>query len=267
MTQGAGRGAGAPSPIIDFHVHPGFSLELPAVREAFAPMVREAQYHGVDQMCVSTLDISLASPPPARVREENDLTRALMEDYPGRVVGLCHINPLYPDEALAEIDRCVAAGMSGIKLWISCKASHEAVDPVAARAAALRLPILQHAWYKVQGEGENESTPADVAALAARHPKTMIVMAHLTGCGERGLADIAPHRNVLVDTSGGDPEAGLTELAVKRLGAHRVVFGTDSPIRSYGATLGKILGAKLSPSQRARILSGNAQRLLGRARS
>ncbi len=261
------RRQGARSPVIDFHVHPGFSLELPAVREAFAPMVKEARYHGVDQMCVSTLDISTTSPTPELIRKENDVTLALMSDYPGRVVGLCHVSPLHGGEALAEIDRCLAAGMSGIKLWVSCKANHPAVDPIAARAAELRLPILQHAWYKVQGEGENESTPADVAALAARHPDTMIVMAHLTGCGERGLADIYRYHNVLVDTSGGDPEAGLTEWAVKRLGARRVVFGTDSPIRNYGMTLGKVLGAKLSPAQRAMILGGNAARLLRRAES
>jgi hypothetical protein len=100
--------------------------------------------------------------------------------------------------------------------------------------------------------------------MAARHPKTMIVMAHLTGAGERGLKDIAPYPNLHVDISGGEPEAGMVELAVKLLGAERVLFGTDTPIRSYGATLGKVLEAKLTQRQRELILFGNAKRLLWR---
>jgi hypothetical protein len=156
--------------------------------------------------------------------------------------------------------------MRGIKLLVSCPASDVRVDPIAVRAAELRAPILQHSWYKRDGQMPNESTPADVAALAARHPWTQIVMAHLTGCNERGLADIAPYPNVSVDTSGSEPEAGVTEMAVRRLGAHRVVFGTDAPGRGYAAALGKVLGAKLSPREKALILGGNAARLLwGRA--
>jgi len=249
------------APTIDFHTHPGFAHTLDAAREAFRPMLQEARFHGVDRMCVAHIGEYWPSPTPEQIRGCNDVTVGLMRDYPEVVIGLCYLNPHHGREALREIDRCVAAGMAGIKLWIACKAGDKAVDPVAARAGELGLPILQHAWYKVEGEGPNESTPADVAALASRHPQTVIVMAHLSGCGERGLADIAPFDNALVDTSGGDPEAGVTELAVQRLGAHRVVFGTDSPIRSCGTTLGKVLGAKLTVGQRAAILGGNAARL------
>ena len=249
--------------IIDIHAHPGHSLSRETLREEFRPALREAEHHGVTHICLNAIADWSESPTPQRVREGNDAVLSLMSDYPGRVLGFCYVNPRYPDAALSEIERCVvAATMVGIKLWVACKASEDSVDPIARRAAELNVPILQHAWYKTQGQLPHESTPADVAALAARHPQASIVMAHLTGCGERGVADIAPYDNVSVDTSGGDPEAGLTELAVRRLGAHRVVFGTDTPIRSYGVTLGKVRGAKLSPRERALILGGNAARLL-----
>ncbi|HOJ20752.1 MAG TPA: amidohydrolase family protein, partial [Armatimonadota bacterium] len=68
----------------------------------------------------------------------------------------------------------------------------------------------------------------------------------------------------LVDTSGGDPEAGVVEYAVRQLGAERVLFGSDVPGRSYGVQLGKVLGAQLTPEQRDLILFGNAERILGR---
>jgi predicted TIM-barrel fold metal-dependent hydrolase len=261
-TSGASGAGNASDLIIDFHAHPGFSPSAQSLRQEFQPLLREARYHHVDRICLSAIADWSESPTPGPVREGNEAVLGLMSDYPGEVIGFCYVNPRYPERALQEIDRCLEAGMAGIKLLISCRASDERVDPIAARAAERRVPILQHAWYKTQGQLANESTPADVAILAGRHPETMIVMPHLTGWGERGLADVAPYENVSVDIAGGDPEAGLTELAVRKLGARRVVFGTDSPIRSYGVTLGKVHGARLSPAERSLILGQNAARLL-----
>lgn len=238
---------------------------MKALRAEFGPALRAAKRHGVDRICLSSLADWRESPAPDKVRKGNDAVLALMADHPEEVVGFCYVNPRHREEALAEIERCVAEGaMTGIKLWQACRASDARVEPIARRAAELRIPILQHAWYNARGNGANESTPAEVAALAAKHPETMIVMAHLTGAGERGLAEIARHKNVWVDVAGGEPEAGLVELAVKRLGARRVVFGSDSPIRSYGSALGRVLGAKLTVRQRKLVLGENARRLLAR---
>jgi len=251
--------------IIDFHAHPGFGRDLQRLRAEFRDTLRAADHHQVDWICLNAIADWTPSPSAAEVRKGNDIILSLMAEHPQRVIGFCYVNPNDADESMQEIERCVVeGGMAGIKLWQACKASDRRVDPIAQRAAELGVPILQHAWYNVLGNGETESTPADVAQMAARHPKTKIVMAHLTGAGERGLADIAPFENVCVDISGGEPEAGMVEMAVARLGAERVVFGTDTPIRSYGATLGKVLEARLNAGQRALILGGNARRLLGR---
>ncbi|UCC68538.1 MAG: amidohydrolase family protein [Armatimonadota bacterium] len=249
--------------IIDFHAHPGYSENLNALRAEFRPALRAAKHHGVDWICLSSLADWKESPAPAQVRKGNDAVLALAADHPEEVIGFCYVNPRQTDEALAEIERCVVQRrMAGIKLWQACAANDARVEAIAKRAAELKVPILQHAWYKTGGNGANESTPANVAALAAKHPETIIVMAHLTGAGERGLADVAPYPNVSVDISGGEPEAGMVELAVRRLGARRVLFGTDSPIRSYGATVGKVMGARLTVRQRNLILGENARRLL-----
>ncbi len=249
--------------IIDIHAHPGYSHSLKGLREEFRVALGVAQQHEVDRICLSSLANWEDSPAADQVRRGNDAVLALMADHPEVLIGFCYVNPRHPQEALEEIERCVVEeGMAGIKLWQASRASDRRMDPIAERAAALKIPILQHASYKTGGNGAGESTPADVASLAARHPQTMIVMAHLTGVGERGLADIAPYPNVCVDTAGGQPEAGLVELAVRRLGARRVIFGTDTPSRSYGAALGKVLGAKLMVRQRNLILGANARRLL-----
>jgi len=249
--------------IIDFHAHPGYAHDLAGLREELRPLLREAAYHGVQWVCLNAIADWSPSPSPRAVRKGNDAVLALMSAYPDRVVGFCYVNPLHGEAALKELDRGVVnGGMAGIKLWIACKANHPSVDPIAARAAELNVPILQHCFY-VPGLAW-QTTPADVADLAARHPKMKMVIAHLTACMERGLADIQPHPNVCVDFAGGEPEATWVERAVKWLGAERVVFGTDTPIRSYGSSLGRVYEARLTAQQRALILSGNARRLLGR---
>jgi hypothetical protein len=132
------------------------------------------------------------------------------------------------------------------------------------KVAELGVPVLHHATYNALGPAApHESTPADVADLASRFPAVPLIMAHLGHTRVKGLAEIAPHRNVLVDTSGSQPARGLLEEAVRRLGARRVVFGTDLPIRDYASTLGRIYEAPLTDRQRQLILGGNAARLLG----
>jgi predicted TIM-barrel fold metal-dependent hydrolase len=53
-------------------------------------------------------------------------------------------------------------------------------------------------------------------------------------------------------------------MAVRELGAERVVFGSHLPSRSLGTELGKILFAGLSEAQKRLVLGGNYRRLLRR---
>jgi predicted TIM-barrel fold metal-dependent hydrolase len=249
--------------IIDFHAHPGYAQDLAGIREEAKRILREADFHGVQWVCFNAIADWSPKPSQKMVRRGNDWVLALMEEHPDRVVGFCYVNPLHGEAALLEIERCVVnGGMAGVKLWIACKANHPSVDPIAARAAELGAPILQHCCY-IPAQSE-QTSPAEVAELATRQPKMKMVIAHLTACMERGLADIRPHPNISVDFAGGEPEATWVERAVKWLGPGRVVFGTDAPIRSYGSSLGRVYGARLGARQRELVLGGNARRLLGR---
>ena len=152
--------------------------------------------------------------------------------------------------------------MCGIKLWVARRATDSGLDPIMQRAVALDVPVLQHAWEKTTGNLEGESFPWDVADLARRHPRARIIMAHLNGCGLRGLAAVADCPNLVVDTSGGDPEWGMVEAAVDILGPARVVFGSDAPIRHFAVQMGKTLGTDLSAEIKRDILWNNTVRLL-----
>lgn len=251
--------------IIDAHVHIGRFVAPWRSSDAIADTVAAARECGIDKLCVCSLGDGgyTLYPSPEQLRAANDHVLEAIARFPDVILGYCYVSPQHPKESLEEIRRCVEDGpMVGVKLWVARKASDDSVDVILREAARLNAPVLQHAWYKTTGNLLGESTPADVAQMACRHPDVLIQMAHLHGGGERGVQDIAPYPNVVVDTSGGDPEAGLVEYAVQELGAERIVFGSDVPGRDFSVQLGKVMGADLTEAQRRLILGGNMTRIL-----
>jgi predicted TIM-barrel fold metal-dependent hydrolase len=99
---------------------------------------------------------------------------------------------------------------------------------------------------------------------AARAPFSQRASHHgaPTGCGYRGILEAKGIDNLVVDTSGGYPEAGILDYALEHLGADHVVYGSDLPIRETSVTLNRILGTRMSDTAREKILHDNAARLL-----
>lgn len=231
--------------------------------------LRLADRAGIDRM-VYLFDLGAApslDPPEDEIRRSNDIGMELIARHPDRFSAFCYLNPAHdPAVSLAELDRCLAAGCIGVKLWISVHADDPRLDPILERAAADGLPVLHHAWYKATEFAYHESTPAEIAALARKHPTVPIAMAHLGGVGHRGVIDIEECPNVVVDTSGAQPQAGLVEFAVERLGPDRVVFGSDWPIRDLAVQRAKVEGARIDAEARRAILGGTMSGLLTRQR-
>src|SRR5262245_6250051 len=230
-----------------------------------ASCLRLADRAGIDRLVYLFGAVWSHDPTQEEIRRSNDLGIRLVTERPDRFTGFCYLNPSHdPTWTLAEFDRCVAAGpLRGVTLWIAVKADDGRLDPIMRRAAQLRVPVLHHAWYKATGLIYNESTPAEIATLARRHPDVVVIMAHLGGGGWRGVLDIRDCPNVVVDTSGSQPQAGQVEYAVAELGAERVVFGSDWPIRDFGVQRARVDGARLTKRQRNLILGGNMLRILG----
>ncbi|MFT5366567.1 MAG: putative TIM-barrel fold metal-dependent hydrolase [Candidatus Latescibacterota bacterium] len=257
----------SPFPAFDVHVHPLDNFGMYAVNspeEDARLLIEAAKRSGVEKMVLFSLHTTVPREPTMnQCREANDYALKMQEIAPDVFYSFCYVNPMYPNESVEEIDRCVGEGrMCGIKLWVARRATDLGLDPIMERAVALDVPVLQHAWEKTTGNLEGESFPWDVADLARRHPMSRIIMAHLNGCGLRGLAAVADCPNLVVDTSGGDPESGMVEAAVDMLGAKRVVFGSDAPIRHFAVQLGKTLGTDLSDDVKRDILWNNTVRLL-----
>jgi predicted TIM-barrel fold metal-dependent hydrolase len=204
------------------------------------------------------------SPTDLQIRSINNDTAWLMRRYPGFVTGFCHLNPTLGGPAVRrEIGRCVALGFRGLKLEIANNARDACMRPLMEEAEARGLVVLQHAWSMTKIHQRRFHTdPEDVATLAHRFPRVKIIMAHLTGDGVRGVLAVEDCPNVYVDTSGAAPEAGIVEYAVERLGADRILYGSDVPVRDFGVAIARITGSRLDRRSQRKILHDNTRELL-----
>jgi len=241
--------------IIDFHAHT-WSRD-----DAEEMMAREARRHGVDRICISGLASWL--PDLDEVKSLNDRVYKATRDYPDLYLPFVYLNPLHGRAAMDELERGLDQGAVGIKLWISCWIDQPAVAPILERAIAINMVVLQHSWHKITGNYPGESDPVCIANLARRYPELKLVMAHVGGDWRYGLRAVRDVPHILADTSGSMVDNGLVEGWVREVGAERLIWGTDMPGADLLLTLSKVRDADLTDDEKALILSGNAQRLLG----
>jgi hypothetical protein len=248
--------------IWDLHCHlsgvPGSTPE-----ERMANLVRYADRLGIERLCVYMGYPFLNEPAPEQLREQNDQVLQALAHWHHRAFGFVYLSPQHVEFSLKEFDRCVRNGpMVGIKLWVARRASAPELDPIAGAAASMQAVIFQHTWYKTTGNLPGESEPSEVAALAARHPGVPIICGHTGGEWEKGIRAIRHQRNVFADLAGSDPTNGFVEMAVRELGASRVIYGSDAGGRSFASQLGKVMAADIAEADRKLILGGNLKRLL-----
>jgi len=200
---------------------------------------------------------------PEQFREENDQVLRAIKYRPDRACGFVYLNPNYLKASLDEFDRCVRDGpMVGVKLLVAKRCNASELDPIVERAATMKAGILQHTWLKVSGNEPGESTPHDVVELARRHPKVPIICGHTGGDWELGIRMIRASKNAFAELAGSNPTSGFVEMAVRELGAGRIIYGSDAFGRSYASQLGKVMGAEISEPARRLILGENLRNML-----
>ena len=245
--------------IIDIHVHVPDRWSQP---KQLRRLLDLAGRWDIQWLCIS-MGRSWQDQPTCRdIQEANDYVLSLMKQWPDRIIGFCYLNPNLLDSSISQLDRCIDAGMRGIKLWIACHCNAAAVFPIVERAIEHDVMILQHAWQKTTGNLQNESKPHHLADLALRYPEAKFVMAHAGGNWQYGIRAIRRCTNVSVDTSGSNPTQGFLEMALRELGPRRIIFGSDAVGRSFASQLAKVDSVKIPKRTRQLILAQNARRLL-----
>jgi uncharacterized protein len=204
-------------------------------------------------------------PSPRDVSQGNEAMLALQRREGTRVRTYVTVNPNDTDHALAEIDRCHAAGAIGIKLAASRRADDPLLDPVASEAARRGLPVLQHIWQHRRRDwpGQEASDAVELARLAARHPTVSFILAHIGGGGDwqHSLPALAEVPNVYVDLSGSGVDRGMLDRTVDAVGTARLLWGSDLTMETGLAKLWALEVIGLSAAELARVRWANAARI------
>jgi len=248
--------------IWDLHLHLNLGGFPGATPEAQTDsLVRFADRMGIERWVLS-IPIEY-DPTPEQFRAANDVVLRSIKHAPDRTLGLVYVSPNHLQASLEEFDRCVRDGpMIGIKLWVAKHCDAPELDPIVDRAEKYQAITFQHTYLKNQGNLPGESTPMDLATLARRHPGARIILGHTGANWEIGIRAIRGIRYVTTDLAGSDPTAGFTEMALRELGAERVLYGSDAGGRSFASQLAKVLGADIPELAKIDILGGNLRRLL-----
>jgi predicted TIM-barrel fold metal-dependent hydrolase len=236
--------------IWDLHCHlSGVTGRTPD--ERMAELVELADRMGIERLCIYMGYPFIENPTPEQFRQQNDMVIQAISHWHHRAFGFVYLNPRYEADSLAELDRCVRDGpMVGVKLWIAMQCNAPQFDSIIQRATELKALVFQHTWIKSDGNRPGESTPEELAELAQR------------GNWERGIRAVRALKNVSVDLAGSDPTAGMTEMAVRELGAERVLYGSDAGGRSFASQLAKVHGARIPEAAKRLLFGENLKRLL-----
>jgi len=203
------------------------------------------------------------------LRARPELVLKPFEQWPDKLIGMIQLNSNDVPASLAAIDRWLGDGpMIGVYFpgggpgALAC--SDPRLMPLIEAVIARKGVIMQHTWNKTGGkQAPGESTPAELAVVAARYPDQVFLCAHAGGEWEQGIRAVRDTPNVWIETSGFDATAGFIEMAVRELGEDRLLFGSHLPSRSLGTELTKVTAAAISEEAKRKILGGNFRRLLG----
>ena len=242
------------SKVIDFHAHVGRNgwIRMDDEPERFLRIMDAA---GVDITCVFCIWYGDA------VRA-NDVTAQFVARNPDRFIGAGYINPLYPEEAVAECERAIdRLGMKFIKLYpayVGRPIGDEVYRPVLQWANDRGLVVMSH--------HDRWPEPMRYVPVARRYPDVKWVISHggngaLAQTEAVEAARAAENIYVEASTSFGDSET--VRFLVEEAGHDKVLFGSDMPEQDVRHHVGRVITADISEEAKRKVLGLNAVRLLG----
>ena len=259
-----------PAPLVDVHAH-WFHAATPRADWAAlnAARLRAGERMGVTWHVASVLGTWGAASPtyfasPDAVRLGNDVAYGIARACPDRVRAYTHVNPNFAAHALAELARGAGEGAVGLKLSASRRADDALLDDLAAAAGERGWPVLHHVWQWRRRDWPNQeaSDSLELGRLAARHPRTTFLLAHIGGGGDyrHTFAAVADLPNVVLDLSGSGVDRGMLDGALEAVGAARLMWACDVTMCTGLAKLRALDHVGLTAEQVADVRWRNAAR-------
>jgi predicted TIM-barrel fold metal-dependent hydrolase len=242
--------------IIDSHCHAGKGDGLTGPWDTAAPLghyLRRAAQAGIGK---TVLFAAFHSNYAVANREVG----RIVTSRPERFFGFAFIHPIHNRGRVERLIREAINdfGFVGIKVH---RYDARITREICETARAHRLPVL----YDVMGE------VSICELLANEYPDVNFIIPHLGSFSDdwraqQGFIDyLARHDNIYTDTSG-VRRFDLLVQAVRRAGAHKVLFGSDGPWLHPGIELFKVCALKLAPEEEQLVLGGNFLGLIANIR-
>lgn len=276
--------------IIDSHTHL-FPEEVRKNRQAFSrrdegfrliyrsPKARMASLEDLLQaMDRDSVDYSVVCgfpwKDPALCREGNDYLLHCQRQYPHRIIPFACLSLSSARQAQKELERCLSLGMRGIgELAFYGRGIFPSdvrrLGSMISPLSGLRIPFLLHVNEPVGHEypGKSLKTLHPIYQLLLLLPEVNVILAHWGG--GFFFYELMPEvariaQRVFYDTAASPflyrPE--IYSVAVKIIGADRILFGSDFPLLSPGRYFRELERVGL-PGQAQRNIKGlNAKHLL-----
>lgn len=237
--------------LVDHHLHSGKVSQFYTGGDAFSQVTDNLRRWGASWGVVS--DLNRYPEPYAGNRK----VEALVREQPSLLRGAVYLSANRPAGALEELEQCAKSDcFVGVKLhpeWEGRSLDDPFYTEIACAAAEYGFPVLFHTWGA-----------RDIALLhnlALRFPRTIFLAGH---CGGEVPVMVEAAQigavldNFYLDLTFTWPYAEITERLVNICGPHKILFGSDALWNSMDGAVGRILFAKISDSEKRRILQKNA---------
>jgi predicted TIM-barrel fold metal-dependent hydrolase len=244
-------------PVLDFHVR---LAPRPGARERLLSILDECGLARAVVCAGGTIDLDrlsrqLIEGGHVETDADNDAVLKACADTDGRLVPFFFANPHRP----ADVYRARAAEFRGLEV---SPAVHGVglTDPRVAELVDVAAEF-DHPVYVVCLDRPGAGV-ADLVDLARGYPQVNFVLGH-SGIGNidlYALTLIRDEPNIVLETSGG--YTCVADAAINRLGAGRVVFGSEYPLQHPTVELAKFQALRVPPEQWQQIAWDNAHRLL-----
>jgi predicted TIM-barrel fold metal-dependent hydrolase len=222
-------------------------------------MAERAQLMGIDKICVSAF-LAIWSDHEAG----NEIVRDAMKRYPGFYHGYASLNPQYVKDWKKELRLLYGTyGMEGMKPYhprTGIPYNDKLWDPWYEFGNRMRSYALIHPSPDVVRE---------VNDIAARYPEITFIIAHCGGSyrdARLGVEMALKNPNVVLEITLTAVTYRVIEFMVKHVGADRVLFGTDQPMRDPIPQFGWMAYAHCSPAEKKKMFGLNMQRIMQRVR-
>lgn len=251
----------SPIPVADSHAHIRADVSFPLKSEP------EEMLAVMDSLNIELAAVTSSLANRNDVFLGNAKVNEVLRRYPTRFRGYVSVSPHVPGEALRELEQW--AGFHNpplIKLHPGVQEYPIAgpkYTPIWDYANEMEAVVLVHTW-----ESSPYCSPLHFSRIGRDFPRTRILLGHsgVTWRGyEQAMEAASDVPNLYLELCGSQRHRTVIARCVERVGATRVLYGSDMPFLEGSSTLADVICAAISDEAKELILRNNFLRLIREA--